>query len=158
MAAQNGNYVSPTDTQGGGQGGWASTDSSATLNGDGLVNTTDLGPLSSTFNASTVNPFYQAYVDADNDGVVDQIDLGQFRSRFNANVFAATVPGVTPDSGPVPAPSTVVAPAPAPSPSPSPIVAPKPAAAPVLSVVYNGGNGERSEVRTISGASLPRSR
>jgi Dockerin type I domain len=81
------NYVSPTDTLGGGAGELGLFRLFGDTNGDGVVDQTDLGQFRGTFNASTGNPAYLSYLDADNSGTVDQVDLGQFRSRFNASVF-----------------------------------------------------------------------
>jgi hypothetical protein len=82
-----GNYVSPTDTLGGGAGQLHLYRIFGDTNGDGIVDQRDLGQLRSTLNTSAGNPLYLSVLDADNSGVVDQIDLGQFRSRFNGSVF-----------------------------------------------------------------------
>jgi hypothetical protein len=81
------NYVSPTDTLGGGPGQLHLFRLYGDTDGSGIVDQTDLGQFRSTFNASAGNPVYLSYLDADNSGTVDQVDLGQFRSRFNASVF-----------------------------------------------------------------------
>ncbi|HEX4588566.1 MAG TPA: choice-of-anchor Q domain-containing protein, partial [Gemmataceae bacterium] len=80
-----GNYVSPTDTYHG--PGLHLYRLFGDVNGDGVVDASDLGLLRSTFNANQSQANYLAYLDADNSGAVDVGDLGQFRSRFNANVF-----------------------------------------------------------------------
>jgi len=82
-----GDYVSPTDTAGGGTGQLHLYRLFGDATGDGIVDQSDLGQFRSTFNAGAGNPLYLSYLDADNSGFVDQTDLGQFRSRFNANVF-----------------------------------------------------------------------
>jgi photosystem II stability/assembly factor-like uncharacterized protein len=80
-----GNYVSATDTFGGNGPGLYRL--FGDTNGDGVVDSTDLGQFRSTFNANNTSAAYLWYLDANNDGVVDSTDLGQFRTRFNANVF-----------------------------------------------------------------------
>jgi hypothetical protein len=85
--APGGNYVSPTDTLGGGAGQLHLYRIFGDTNGDGIVDQQDLGQFRSTFNTSAPNPLYIAFLDANYDGNVDQQDLGQFRTRFNANVF-----------------------------------------------------------------------
>jgi len=85
--APGGNYVSPTDTLGGGAGQLHLYRIFGDTNGDGIVDQQDLGQFRSTFNASAPSPLYIAFLDANNDGNVDQQDLGQFRTRFNGNVF-----------------------------------------------------------------------
>jgi hypothetical protein len=81
------NYVSPTDTLGGGAGQLRLYRLFGDVNGDGIVDQLDLGQFRSSFNASDGNSLYLAFLDADNSGTVDQLDLGQFRTRFNLNVF-----------------------------------------------------------------------
>ncbi len=83
----NGNYVSPTDTQGGGAGELGLFRLFGDADGSGVVDQLDLADFRSAFNASTGNPLYVAYLDSDNSGVVDQFDLAQFRERFNEGVF-----------------------------------------------------------------------
>jgi hypothetical protein len=83
----NSNYVSPTDTLGGGAGQLHLYRIFGDVNGDGLIDQQDLGKFRSAFNAGASSSLYIPFLDADNSGVVDQVDLGQFRSRFNANVF-----------------------------------------------------------------------
>jgi hypothetical protein len=78
-------YTSPTDSFGG--NGLGLYRIFGDMNGDGVVDSTDLGQFRSTFNANNLNPAYIAALDANNDGVVDSTDLGQFRVRFNANAF-----------------------------------------------------------------------
>jgi hypothetical protein len=98
-----GNYVSPTDTQGGGAGELRLYRLFGDATGDGVVDQLDLGQFRAASNSSVGNPAYVAYLDADNSGTIDQIDLGQFRVRNNASVFDANVPGVAPpNSGRVP--------------------------------------------------------
>jgi hypothetical protein len=82
----NGDYVSPPDSYGG--LGLHLYRLYGDVNGDGVVDATDLGRFRSTFNSNSAQANYPAYLDADNNGAVDASDLGQFRSRFNANVFA----------------------------------------------------------------------
>jgi hypothetical protein len=82
-----GNYVSPTDTAGGGAGQLKLFRLFGDVNGDGVVDQVDLGLLRSAFNSGLGSASYISYLDADNSGTIDQVDLGQFRSRFNANVF-----------------------------------------------------------------------
>jgi hypothetical protein len=81
------NYVSPTDTQGGGTGQLQLFRLFGDVNGDGVVGTADLGLLRTAMNTSAGNALYLAYLDADNSGSVDAQDLGFFRSRFNHSVF-----------------------------------------------------------------------
>ncbi|HEX4591073.1 MAG TPA: dockerin type I domain-containing protein, partial [Gemmataceae bacterium] len=57
------------------------------VNGDGVVDASDLGLLRSAYNSSAGSPVYLSYLDADGSGSIDAQDLGQFRSRFNLNVF-----------------------------------------------------------------------
>jgi predicted outer membrane repeat protein len=78
-----GNYVSPTDTLGGGVGQLHLYRLFGDVTGDGIVDQQDLGQFRTSFNSGAPNPAF----DANNDGFVDQQDLGQFRTRFNANVF-----------------------------------------------------------------------
>jgi hypothetical protein len=80
-----GDYVSPTDTYGG--QGLHLFRLFGDCNGDGVVDSTDLGQFRSTFNANNTLANYLWYLDANGDGVVDSTDLGQFRARFNANIF-----------------------------------------------------------------------
>jgi len=79
------NYVSPADSYGG--NGLHLYRLFGDGNGDGVVDSTDVGRLRSTYNQNSSEPFYLSYLDANNDGVVDSLDVGQFRPRFNANVF-----------------------------------------------------------------------
>jgi hypothetical protein len=83
----NGNYVSPTDTLGGGAGQLHLFRLFGDVNGDGVIDQIDLGAFRRMTNASVGDPFYLSFLDADNSGTVDQVDLGQFRSRFNVNVY-----------------------------------------------------------------------
>jgi hypothetical protein len=83
----NGNYVSPTDTLGGGLGELHLFRLFGDVTGDGIVGAQDLGMFRSAFNSAAGSSFYLSYLDADNSGTVDAQDLGQFRSRYNARVF-----------------------------------------------------------------------
>jgi autotransporter-associated beta strand protein len=83
----NGNYVSPTDTQGGGPGQLRLFRLFADLSGDGLDDQIDLGTFRTAYNTVAGDPNYVANLDADNDGKIDQIDLGEFRNRNNTSVF-----------------------------------------------------------------------
>ena len=78
-------YISPADTFGG--SGLHLYRLYGDVNGDGVVDSTDLGMVRSTFNSNNSQSNYIQYLDANNDGVFDSTDLGQFRTRFNANVF-----------------------------------------------------------------------
>jgi hypothetical protein len=80
-----GNYVSPADTFGG--NGPKLYRLFGDADGNGVVDSTDLGQVRATFNANNSQANYLQYLDANNDGVFDSTDLGQFRVRFNANVF-----------------------------------------------------------------------
>ena len=55
--------------------------------GNGVVDLVDLQAFRSTFNVTSGNPGFLAYLDADNNGVVDLVDLQSFRSRFNQSLF-----------------------------------------------------------------------
>jgi uncharacterized repeat protein (TIGR01451 family) len=79
------NYVSPAETYGG--NGPHLYRLFGDVNGDGVVDATDVGMLKSTFNRNNTDPLYLWYLDANGDGVVDATDIGQFKSRFNVNVF-----------------------------------------------------------------------
>jgi autotransporter-associated beta strand protein len=81
------NYVSPTDTMGGGPGQIGLYRLFGDATGNGVVDAIDFGQFRQTFNASVGDPLYLAYLDADNSGSVDAQDLGQFRARLNASVF-----------------------------------------------------------------------
>jgi probable HAF family extracellular repeat protein len=81
----NGNYVSPTDTYQG--NGLHLFRLFADVNGDGVVDASDVGLLKQTFNRTSADPLYLWYLDADNNGSVDATDVGQFKARFNTNVF-----------------------------------------------------------------------
>ena len=83
----NGNYVSPTDTLGGGPDQLHLFRLFGDANGDGIVDQKDLGLFRKALNAGVGDSSYLAFLDADNSGVVDQLSLGAFRSRFNAKVF-----------------------------------------------------------------------
>jgi hypothetical protein len=81
------NYVSPTDTQGGGPGQLHLYRLFADLSGDGLDDQIDLGTFRNANNTIAGDPNYVALLDADNSGKIDQIDLGEFRMRNNTSVF-----------------------------------------------------------------------
>jgi hypothetical protein len=81
----NGNYVSPPDTYGG--NGLHLYRLFADVNGDGVVDASDVGLLKTTFNRNSSDPLYIWYLDADNSGAVDAQDVGQFKLRFNHNVY-----------------------------------------------------------------------
>jgi hypothetical protein len=80
-------YTSPADTVGG--GGLHLYRLYGDVNGDGVVDPSDLNAFRLAFNTNNQNPGsgYLAYLDANNDGAVDPTDLNQFRTRFNTNVF-----------------------------------------------------------------------
>jgi murein DD-endopeptidase MepM/ murein hydrolase activator NlpD len=80
-----GTYVSPTDTYLG--NGLHLYRLFGDVDGDGVVDATDVGQLKSTFNRNNTDPLYLSFLDADNSGSVDAQDVGQFKSRFNVNVF-----------------------------------------------------------------------
>jgi hypothetical protein len=80
-----GNYVSPPDTYG--ADGLHLYRLFGDVNGDGVVDASDVGQLKLTFNRNNTDPLYLAYLDADNCGAVDAQEIGQLKSRFNANVF-----------------------------------------------------------------------
>jgi hypothetical protein len=82
-----GDYVSPTDTLGGGPGQLHLYRLFSDVTGDGVVDPQDLGQFRSAYNASSGSALYLSYLDADNSGVIDPADLGQFRSRYNATIF-----------------------------------------------------------------------
>jgi hypothetical protein len=80
------NYVSPPDS-GPGQPGPGLYRLYGDVNGDGVVDASDLETFRSTFNANSSNPQFVLNLDANSDGVIDALDLIQFRSRFNTNVW-----------------------------------------------------------------------
>ena len=80
-----GNYVSPTDTFGG--NGLHLYRLFGDGDGNGVVDSTDLGYFRSTFNYNWTQQQFLAYFDSDNSGAVDSTDLGQFRVRYNTNIF-----------------------------------------------------------------------
>ena len=82
-----GDYVSPTDTQGGGPGQVGLFRLFGDSNGDGMDDQLDLAAFRTANNSNIGNSAYVAYLDADNSGTIDQIDLGQFRSGNNSNIF-----------------------------------------------------------------------
>jgi hypothetical protein len=82
-----GDYVSPTDTLGEGADGLHLFRLFGDVDGDGIVDQTDLSLFRSAVNSAIGNPFYLSYFDADNSGAIDLADLGQFRSRLNVNVY-----------------------------------------------------------------------
>jgi hypothetical protein len=83
----NGNYVSPTDTIGGGPGQLHLYRLFGDATGNGFVDAQDLGQLRATNHASTGNPLYLSYLDADNSGTIDTQDVNAFSVRYNGNVF-----------------------------------------------------------------------
>ena len=85
--ASNHDYVSPTDTLGGGPGQLHLFRLFGDATGDGVVDQQDLGIFRTTFNASIGSAQFLYYFDSDHSGTVDQVDLGQFRARFNTDVF-----------------------------------------------------------------------
>jgi hypothetical protein len=82
-----GDYVSPTDTLGGGAGQLLLYRLFGDVTGDGIVGPQDLGLIRAAYNSSVGSALYLSYLDADNSGTIDPADLGQFRTRFNATVF-----------------------------------------------------------------------
>jgi photosystem II stability/assembly factor-like uncharacterized protein len=80
-----GNYVSPTDTQGG--NGLHLYRLFGDVTGDGVVDLSDLTAFRNAYNTSIGNLAYLAYLDADNSGTIDLTDLTQFRNRYNASVY-----------------------------------------------------------------------
>jgi hypothetical protein len=82
-----GNYVSPTDAQGGGAGQLRLFRLFGDVNGDGVVNQVDLGIFRAANNSTYLDPAYIAFLDANYNGSIDQIDLGEFRARNNTTVF-----------------------------------------------------------------------
>ena len=88
------NYISPTDTQGGGPGQLGLYRLFGDVTGNGIVDQLDLAQFRAANNSSLGNPAYLGYLDADNTGTIDQIDLAQFRQRNNSSVFPTT-PGPT---------------------------------------------------------------
>ena len=81
------NYVSPTDTQGGGTGELGLYRLFGDATGNGIVDQLDLAQFRSANNSSSGSAAYIAYLDADNSGTIDQIDLGQFRAATTAAFF-----------------------------------------------------------------------
>jgi hypothetical protein len=81
----NGNYVSPSDTYGG--TGLHLYRLFGDVNGDGVVDPSDLNLFRSAFITNSSQASYISYLDADNSGAIDPTDLNQFRTRFNQNVF-----------------------------------------------------------------------
>jgi autotransporter-associated beta strand protein len=59
------------------------------VNGDGVVDPTDLNEFRREFNSNSQDPngYYHVYLDANDDGAIDPSDLNEFRTRFNVNVF-----------------------------------------------------------------------
>jgi hypothetical protein len=154
------NFVSPTDTQGGGTGELQLYRLFGDADGNGVDDQLDLGAFR-TANNSVSGPgsAYVAYLDADNNGTIDQIDLGQFRTRNNGSVFDVNVPHVslpTTASPPTPDPVLTLGPplqpiGPAmPISLPQALAVPAPAPASVAAVTVNDGNAQRSEVRSIT--------
>jgi hypothetical protein len=85
--AAGGDYVSPTDTSGGGAGQLRLYRLFGDADGNGIVDLLDLGQFRSAFNTSSTGSGYLSYFDSDTNGTIDLLDLGQFRTRFNASVF-----------------------------------------------------------------------
>ncbi len=81
------NYVSPTDTQGGGAGQLHLYRLYGDTDGNGIVDQLDLATFRNAFNSALGDPSYLWYLDADGGGAVDQTSLAQFRGRFNESVF-----------------------------------------------------------------------
>jgi hypothetical protein len=79
------NYVSPADTYQG--NGLHLFRLFGDANGDGVVDSTDLGLLRSALNSNSSQVNYVSYLDADNSGGIDSMDVAQFRKRFNENIF-----------------------------------------------------------------------
>jgi hypothetical protein len=78
-------YVSPTESYNG--TGLHLYRLFGDVNGDGVVDPTDLSSFRNTFNVNNTQAGYIAALDANGDGVVDPTDLIQFRTRFNRNAF-----------------------------------------------------------------------
>jgi hypothetical protein len=55
--------------------------------GNGVVDLSDLAAFRSTFNKTSADAGYLAFLDHDGNGTVDLNDLGAFRSRFNVNLY-----------------------------------------------------------------------
>ena len=72
-------YVSPTDTLGGGPGELGLFRLFGDATGNGIVDQLDLAQFRTANNSSSGSAAYIAYLDADNSGTIDQIDLAQFR-------------------------------------------------------------------------------
>ncbi len=81
------NYVSPTDTQGGGPGQLHLYQLFGDAYGTEAVDQTDLSLFRSMLIASSDDAANLSYMDADNSGTVDLVDLSRFRSRFNSSIF-----------------------------------------------------------------------
>ena len=132
-----GNYVSPTDTLGGGAGELELYRLFGDATGNGVADQLDLAQFRAANNSSIGNPAYVPYLDADNSGAIDQIDLGQFRQRNNSSVFPMT-PGGTPLAVPAAPPFS-----PPSGPMPSALAAPLPStmrllgAEPVATLAFN---------------------
>jgi Dockerin type I domain len=82
-----GDYVSPTDTNGGGPGQLNLFRLFGDIDGDGLMDQIDLAAFRTAYNTVAGDPNYNSLFDADNDGKIDQIDLAEFRARNNSSVF-----------------------------------------------------------------------
>jgi hypothetical protein len=81
-----GNYVSPTDTAGGGPGQLGLYRLYGDFNGDGVVNAFDFAQFRLAFGAASNSPAYRSFLDADNNGVINAFDFAQFRLRFGNSV------------------------------------------------------------------------
>jgi hypothetical protein len=81
------NYVSPTDTLGGGAGQLGLFRAFGDVTGNGIVDPSDLGSFRNAYNSSNGNAAYLSYLDADNSGTIGPEDLGQFRSHYNYSVY-----------------------------------------------------------------------
>jgi hypothetical protein len=80
-----GNYVSPADTVGG--SGLHLYRLYGDVNGDGVVDPTDLNQFRMSYNSNPTQSAYLWYLDADAGGAIDAVSLNQFRLRFNTNVY-----------------------------------------------------------------------
>jgi hypothetical protein len=83
-----GDYVSPTDTAGGGPGQLGLYRLYGDFNGDGVVNAYDYGQFRMAFGAASGSPAYKAFLDADNSGAINAFDFAQFRLRFGISVVS----------------------------------------------------------------------
>jgi predicted outer membrane repeat protein len=148
-----GDYVSPTDTQGGGPGQLKLYRLFGDADGNGIADQLDLGQFRAADNSVLSNAAYVAFLDADNSGTIDQLDLGQFRTRNNSSVFPLT-PGPTRTEAPALTLAPVIGPAPVGVPFPvnSPLSIALPAPASATPMVVNLGNGLPPTPLSIAGA------